>query len=57
MDSGTTYDVRFHKTHVYKGSRVITYYVRWTVAGQPRKQPFRFLRNVDPALYVPVTRH
>jgi hypothetical protein len=41
MDSGTTYDVRFHKTHVYKGSRVTTYYVRWTVAGQPRKQSFR----------------
>ncbi len=37
----TTYDVRMWKTEVYKGQRGNTYYVRWIVAGGPRKEPFK----------------
>ena len=37
----TTYDVRINETEVWKGKRTITYYVRWTVDGRRRKQPFR----------------
>jgi hypothetical protein len=37
----TTYDVRLWKTEVYEGKRGKTYYVRWGVAGKPRKEPFK----------------
>ncbi len=37
----TTYDVRIWKTEVYKGARVSTYTVRWKVAGQEWREPFR----------------
>jgi len=37
----TTYDVRINETEVWKGKRTTTYYVRWTVDGRRRKQPFR----------------
>ncbi|WP_116952480.1 tyrosine-type recombinase/integrase [Jiangella endophytica] len=37
----TTYNVRVWKTSVYKGSRVRTYTVRWGVAGEPFREPFR----------------
>ncbi len=37
----TTYDVRMWKTDVYRGKRGTTYYVRWGVAGIPRKEPFK----------------
>jgi hypothetical protein len=39
----TTYDVRFWKTEVYEsrnGSEYNTYYVRWTVAKKPFREPF-----------------
>ncbi len=37
----TTFDVRFWKTEVYKGKRGTSYYVRWTVAGKPWREPFK----------------
>lgn len=37
----TTYDVRINKTETWKGKKITTYYVRWTVDGLRRKQPFR----------------
>ncbi len=37
----TTYDVRIWKILVYKGARATTYTVRWSVAGQPQRAPFR----------------
>ena len=37
----TTYDVRIWKTTVYRGQRVTTYYVRWSVAGKEWKEPFK----------------
>lgn len=37
----TTYDVRINETEIWKGKRTTTYYVRWTVDGRRRKQPFR----------------
>jgi len=37
----TSYDVRVWKTEVYRGTRANTYYVRWSVAGHRRKQPFK----------------
>lgn len=37
----TTYKVSIRKTDVYRGKRGTTYYVRWAVAGQPRKEPFK----------------
>lgn len=36
----TSYDVRFQKTYVYRGARKTTYWIRWTVAGRPFKEPF-----------------
>src|ERR1022692_3280363 len=47
MDDATTYDVRIYKTEVYKGTRVTTYYVRWQVNGQRRKEPFRTVAQAD----------
>jgi hypothetical protein len=47
MDYATTYDVRIYKTDVYKGTRVTTYYVRWQVNGQRRKEPFRTAAHAD----------
>jgi hypothetical protein len=37
----TTYDVRLWRTEVYRGKRGNIYYVRWTVAGGPWKEPFK----------------
>jgi integrase len=37
----TSYDVRVWKTEVYKGKKVTTHTVRWSVAGRPRKEPHR----------------
>lgn len=37
----TSYDITFWKTWKYEGKRGITYYVRWTVAGEPFKEPFK----------------
>ena len=37
----TTYDVRIYKTDVYKGARTTTHWVRWKVAGETRKEPFK----------------
>jgi integrase len=43
----TTYDVRIFKTDVYRGSRTTTYWVRWKVAGDPRKEPFKEKRLAE----------
>ena len=43
----TTYDVRIHKTDVYKGSRTTTYKVRWKVNGKPFKRPFKTTALAD----------
>jgi integrase len=45
--NGTTYKVRFHKTKVYKGTKVTTYYVRWVVDGQEWQEPFRSDAQAD----------
>src|SRR5437879_4875582 len=37
----TTYNVRIYATDVYKGARTTTYWVRWKVAGEPFKEPFK----------------
>jgi integrase len=37
----TTYDVRIYKTEVYRGAKTTTYWVRWRVAGQNFKEPFK----------------
>lgn len=37
----TTYDVRIWSTETYEGKRGNTYYVRWSVGGKPRKEPFK----------------
>ncbi len=37
----TSYDVRIWKTDVYVGKRDTTYWVRWSVAGQRWKEPFK----------------
>ncbi len=37
----TTYDVRIHKTDVYRGAHTTTYWVRWQVAGKRFKEPFK----------------
>lgn len=37
----TTYDVRFHKTHVYTGTRGSSYRVRWKTGPQPWARTFR----------------
>ncbi len=42
-----TYDVRVHKTEVYKGKKVTTYTVRWKVARKPWKEPFRNSAQAD----------
>lgn len=38
---GISYNVRVGKTDVYRGTKVTTYWVRWTVEGEPFKEPFR----------------
>ena len=48
MDDTTSYDVRFYKTVVYKGSRVTTYYVRWKVSSQEWMSGDRYLGPVHP---------
>jgi integrase len=47
MDDATSYDVRFYKTVVYKGTRVTTYYVRWRVGGKERREAFRTVAQSD----------
>ncbi|GAB6901548.1 tyrosine-type recombinase/integrase [Kineosporia succinea] len=37
----TTYDVKIWKTEVYRGKRLTSYTVRWKVAGQEWREPFR----------------
>lgn len=37
----TTFDVRIWKTDVYEGKQSKTYWVRWAVAGERRKEPFK----------------
>lgn len=37
----TTYNVRIWAIEIYKGKRAVTYWVRWSVAGTARKEPFR----------------
>jgi integrase len=37
----TTYNVRIWKTEIYRGKRTTTYWVRWCVAGKPRKESFK----------------
>jgi len=39
--AATTYDVRIWKTEVYRGKKVTTYKVRWSVAGRAFKEPYR----------------
>src|SRR3569833_3097054 len=43
----TTYDVRIFKTYVYRGSRTTTYWVRWKVAGEARKESFKEKRLAE----------
>jgi integrase len=42
-----TFNVRVHKTEVYKGKRVTTYTVRWRVGKKPHKEPFRNSAQAD----------
>jgi integrase len=42
-----TYDVRVYKTEVYQGKKVTTYYVRWKVAGDGWREPFRHSAQAD----------
>ncbi len=37
----TSYDVRIHKTQIYKGKKTTTRYVRWSVAAHRFKEPFK----------------
>ncbi|WP_367134729.1 tyrosine-type recombinase/integrase [Saccharothrix sp. HUAS TT1] len=37
----TSFDVRFYKTDVYRGTKTTTYWVRWSVAGNRFKEPFK----------------
>lgn len=37
----TTYDVRIWSIETYEGKRGRTYWVRWSVAGRPRKESFK----------------
>jgi hypothetical protein len=43
----TSFKVNFWRTQVYRGARKTTYYVRWTVAGQPFKEPFGVAAKAD----------
>lgn len=43
----TTYDVRIHKTDVYRGARTTTHWVRWSVAGVAKKEPFKEKRLAE----------
>lgn len=38
--TNTTFDVRINQTEVYRGTRKVTHYVRWTVAGSRRREGF-----------------
>jgi len=42
-----TYSVRIYKTEVYRGSEVTTYWVRWKVDSQLRREPFRNAAQAD----------
>ncbi len=42
-----SFDVRFQKTYVYVGRRTTTYWVRWSVAGEPFKEPFKTVALSD----------
>ena len=43
----SSYDVRIWKTQVRTGTRTTTHTVRWSVAGVPRKRPFRTAALAD----------
>ena len=47
MEDTTSYNVRFYKTDVYKGTRVTTYFVRWKVGGKEWRQSFRTVAQAD----------
>jgi hypothetical protein len=47
MEEPTSYDVRFYKTVVYKGTKVTTYTVRWRVAGREWRESFRTVAQSD----------
>ncbi|MGW3363622.1 tyrosine-type recombinase/integrase [Streptosporangium canum] len=42
-----TYDVRVHKTQIYKGTKVTTYYVRWQVGSERLREPYRNAAQAD----------
>ncbi|WP_372407730.1 site-specific integrase [Streptomyces luteireticuli] len=44
---GTTYNVKFWKTAVYKGKRGTTYTVRWTLDGQEWREPLGTRAQAD----------
>lgn len=39
--SETSFDVQIWKTDVYQGKKTTTYWVRWAVAGERQKEPFK----------------
>ncbi len=43
----TSYNVRFYKTRIYKGTKVTTYYVRWVIDGEEWTEPFRNVAQAD----------
>lgn len=43
----TSYEVRIWKTEVYRGKKTNTYYVRWSVARQRHKKPFKSAALAD----------
>ncbi len=47
MSGELTYDVRIWKTEIYRGARVTSYRVRWTVAGEPWGRSFRKVAQAD----------
>ena len=47
MTEDTTYDVRVHRTEVYRGAKVTTYKVRWKTAHRLWKEGFRNAAHAD----------
>lgn len=43
----TTYDVRIWNTERYQGTRIVSYTVRWVVAGHKHRRPFRTAAAAD----------
>ena len=46
-DRETSYDVKIWKTEKYQGKQVTSYTVRWLVAGQRHRRPFRSIAAAD----------